>query len=110
MSVEGYPDDWARVELIVSPNGLAHAISGDRTPGEGDQPYIGLERIKQLIDRWREEVVRLEDKIEALQMEECSEPCPKCGGRGGDCDLCCNGSCTKTAALKFLRNEVSLQR
>lgn len=42
---EDYPKDWVRIELMVSPKCELHAISGDREEGEGDQPYIGLERI-----------------------------------------------------------------
>ena len=45
---EGYPKGWARVVLMVSPGGNEfHAIGGDREPGEGDMPYIGLERIRK---------------------------------------------------------------
>lgn len=45
---EGYPKDWAKVVLMVSPKGEIHAIDGDRGPGDprADLPYIGLERIK----------------------------------------------------------------
>jgi hypothetical protein len=49
VSEEGYPSDWARVVLMVSPKGEMHAIGGDREPGEGDTPYIGLERINARI-------------------------------------------------------------
>ena len=43
---EGYPADWARVVLMVSPDGNQfHAIGGDREPGEGDTAYIGRERL-----------------------------------------------------------------
>lgn len=43
---EGYPPDWARVVLMVAPDGEMHAIGGDQPPGEGDKPFIGLDRIK----------------------------------------------------------------
>lgn len=43
---ERYPSDWKKVILMVSPEGEMHAIGGDRDPGQGDQPYVGLERIK----------------------------------------------------------------
>lgn len=43
---EGYPSDWARVELMVSPSGREfHAVGGEREKGEGDTAYIGRERI-----------------------------------------------------------------
>jgi hypothetical protein len=44
--VENYIPGWVRLELMVSPEGEMHAIGGERGPGEGDTPYIGLERIK----------------------------------------------------------------
>jgi hypothetical protein len=45
---EGCPRGWARVVLMVSPDGKElHAIGGDREHGDGDMPYIGLERIKK---------------------------------------------------------------
>jgi hypothetical protein len=45
---EGYPEDWARVVLMVSPDGMTlHAIGGDRGPGDGDMPYVGLERLRK---------------------------------------------------------------
>lgn len=45
---EGYPEGWVRVTLMVAPNGKEmHAIGGDREPGKGDTPYIGLERIRK---------------------------------------------------------------
>lgn len=49
--VEGYPPDWAKVTLAVSPTGEFHAIDGDQEPGpEGsDMPYVGLERLKTVI-------------------------------------------------------------
>jgi len=45
---ERYPDGWVRVELMISPDGEMHAIGGDRKEGLGDQPYIGLERMKTI--------------------------------------------------------------
>jgi len=45
---EGYPAGWARVVLMVSPDGSeANAVGGDREPGDGDTAYIGLERMKR---------------------------------------------------------------
>jgi hypothetical protein len=43
---EGYPQDWVKVVLMVSPRGEIHAVGGDRAEGVGDMPYIGFERIK----------------------------------------------------------------
>ena len=45
--VERYPSSWAKVTLMVSPKGEMHAIGGDQELGEGDMPYIGLDRIKE---------------------------------------------------------------
>ncbi len=45
MNDEQYTTGWASVELLVSENGEIHVVSGDRYSGDGDQPYIGLERI-----------------------------------------------------------------
>jgi len=48
---EGYPAGWVKVILMVSPEGGMNAIGGDRKEGEGDMPFIGLERIKaRLVD------------------------------------------------------------
>ena len=48
--MEGYPDNWINVNLMINPETKEiHAISGDREPGEGDTPYIGLELIKEFI-------------------------------------------------------------
>ncbi len=45
-SIEGYPKDWVRVTLAVSPGAKEiHALGGDREGGDGDTPYIGYERI-----------------------------------------------------------------
>ena len=43
---EAYPNDWVRLSLMVGPSGEMHAIGGDRVPGDGDTPYVGLERLK----------------------------------------------------------------
>ena len=49
MSQENYPEGWAKVTLMVSPEGEMHAIGGDQGPGDprADLPYTGLERIKE---------------------------------------------------------------
>lgn len=44
---EVYPEDWVKLVLSVSPEGYYHAVGGDREPGQGDRPYIGLERLKK---------------------------------------------------------------
>jgi hypothetical protein len=45
-SIEGYPKDWVRVTLAVSPSAKEiYALDGDREEGDGDTPYIGYERI-----------------------------------------------------------------
>lgn len=42
--MEGYPDNWINVNLMINPETKEiHAIGGDREPGKGDTPYIGLE-------------------------------------------------------------------
>ena len=46
---EAYPPSWVRVDLMVSPTGEMRAIGGEREDGEGDVPYIGLERIKTFL-------------------------------------------------------------
>ena len=48
-STDADPSAWARVTLMVYATGEMHAIGGDREPGEGDRPYIGLERIKRSV-------------------------------------------------------------
>lgn len=48
---ESYPPNWKRVDLMVSPGGEFHAIGGDREPGEGDQPWLGMERLKARFER-----------------------------------------------------------
>ena len=47
--VEGYPPDWVRLVLAVSPTGEFHALGGAQVPGDprADRPYIGLERFKK---------------------------------------------------------------
>jgi len=54
---EGYPLDWARIELMVSPTGEMHAIGGDRAAGDpaADLPFVGLERIRTAIVHERRE-------------------------------------------------------
>ena len=49
MSQESYPKGWAKITLMVSPEGEMHAIGGEQAPGDprADKPYIGLERIKE---------------------------------------------------------------
>ncbi len=48
--MEGYPDNWINVNLMINPETKEiHAIGGDREPGKGDTPYIGLELIKERI-------------------------------------------------------------
>lgn len=46
-SDEVYPTGWVKLVLRISPEGYYHAVGGDREPGEGDRPYIGLERLKK---------------------------------------------------------------
>lgn len=54
---EGYPPDWVKLTVMVSPRGEIHAIDGDREDGDGDTAYIGLERLERRIERrwpwWR---------------------------------------------------------
>ena len=41
---EKYPENWVSLNLMVNKdNGEFHVVSGDKLPGEGDTPYIGLE-------------------------------------------------------------------
>ncbi len=47
---EQYPDDWARVDLMVSPDGEMHAIGGEREHPNCDSAYVGLERIQNAHD------------------------------------------------------------
>lgn len=48
---ETYPENWAKVTLMVSPDAKEiHAIGGDRVPGDGDMPYLGFERILNRIN------------------------------------------------------------
>ena len=63
---ESYPSDWVKINLMVSPTGEFHAIGGDRIPGVGDQPYIGLERLNKnfLFDDLTQELISLLDRIE----------------------------------------------
>lgn len=46
-SSESYPDGWVTLELSVGPDGEYHALGGDREAGEGDAPFIGMERLKK---------------------------------------------------------------
>ena len=80
--VERYPSSWAKVTLMVSSKGEMHAIGGDQELGEGDMPYIGLDRIKERlkdtppqrtwvgltneeIDEWTPEIHSIIQTIEA---------------------------------------------
>jgi hypothetical protein len=70
---EGYPPDWVRVDLMVSPAGEMHAIGGKRADGDplADLPFIGLERIKEaahvkyneknFVEAFRREYVAVDD-------------------------------------------------
>ena len=45
---EGYPPNWMRVVLMVSPDGKeAYAIGGDRAPGDGDRIFYGYEHVRK---------------------------------------------------------------
>jgi hypothetical protein len=47
---EKYPPDkgWVNVHIMINKfTKEIHAIAGDREPGEGDRPYIGLELLKK---------------------------------------------------------------
>ena len=47
---EGYPDNWINVVLMINKDtGEIHAIGGDRSEGDGDTRYIGLDLILKLI-------------------------------------------------------------
>jgi len=47
---EGYPKGWIRLNLMINEEtGEMYATGGDREPGDGDMPYIGLEILKQKI-------------------------------------------------------------
>jgi hypothetical protein len=49
---EQYPKGWVNVNLMINPKtNEIHAVGGDREPGKGDTPYIGLEIIKKLIKK-----------------------------------------------------------
>jgi hypothetical protein len=67
---EEYPEDWARVVLMVSPDGEMNAIGGDREPGEGDAPYVGLERIKAYISKTMANAVTTALDVVAKRMTE----------------------------------------
>lgn len=43
---EAYPKDWVRLDLMVAPDGTFHAVGGEREQGDGDQPYVGVQRIE----------------------------------------------------------------
>jgi hypothetical protein len=43
---EGFPPDWVRVDLMVSPSGEVEAIGGDRLLQTPNQLYVGLERLR----------------------------------------------------------------
>jgi len=58
---EQYPEGWVRLDLMVSPEGEAHAIGGEQQEGEGDMPFLGLLRVQiqprpetaeAFVDRW----------------------------------------------------------
>lgn len=57
---DGYPSDWARVTLMVSPDGkLVHAIGGDREAGA----FIGLERLNNY---FKSISTPVSDKLDAI--------------------------------------------
>ena len=81
-SREGYPGNWAMATVMVSPQGEIHAIGGDRERGEGDTPYIGLERILTRIKQSEKEVRHLRQWVDDLQSGMYVN-CVYCGHRYG---------------------------
>lgn len=63
---EGYPEGWAKVTLMVSPDGNSiHAVAGDREPGIGDTDYTGFKRIMCRIHGLRSELKFIKDHCES---------------------------------------------
>ena len=45
---EKYGKDWVRLDMMVNQKtGEYHILKGDRVPGCGDMPYIGMEVLKR---------------------------------------------------------------
>ena len=52
LSKESYPENWVELRLMVDQlTGEFHAIGGDRAPGAGDQPYMGMEVLTKFFKR-----------------------------------------------------------
>lgn len=45
--LENCSKDWVNLTAMIGPSGEIHATGGDREEGEGDQPFIGIERLKR---------------------------------------------------------------
>lgn len=65
MLEEALPANGAKVVLLVQENGDLTAIGGDRVPGEGDTPYIGLERLMKRLKEIRDTAKRECEMIRA---------------------------------------------
>ncbi len=45
-----YSKPWVKLNLMVNPDtNEIHVASGDKEPGEGDQPYAGMKVLDRLI-------------------------------------------------------------
>jgi hypothetical protein len=75
---EGCPSNWAKVVMMVSPKGEMHAVGGDREPGHGDMPYVGLERIKSCKSKvhcsWQLQDGEVIVRVKNGQIVESAEP------------------------------------
>lgn len=68
-TAERYPDGWVWVSLMVSPDGSQfHSMGGERDPGEGDRPYIGLARILATIDARDARIAELEAEVKVTSL------------------------------------------
>lgn len=56
-----YNKDWVRLDIMINQKtGEYHILKGDRVPGHGDMPYIGMEALKR---RLASQSTRLEELI-----------------------------------------------
>lgn len=73
----------------------------------------GLKRIKALLKLYRKAQAELAAERELLSEKLQHEhiiTCPKCNGKGGDCNLCCNGSILFEDAISWLQEELAAER
>lgn len=77
---EGYPPDWVKLDLMVSPDGTFHAVGGAGEEAEGDAISPGLERLHNRLGRELDAVKKdrneaqgklqaAEDRIKELEIE-----------------------------------------